>query len=113
MPHHKLENNMTKKNEITVNASNAFATASTFTLDVAQDVLRNSLKALNTANQKAVSAIQVSSIALVTVVHAGAGEAGLLVVPAKSELNEVLKPQIEAIAVNDDGTKNEAMARPL
>ena len=104
---------MTKKNEITVNASADFATASSVTLEVAQSKLRTSLQALDNANQKAVSAIQVSSIALVDVVHAGAGEAGLLVVPAKSELNEVLKVQIEAIAVNDDGTKNEAMSRSL
>jgi len=104
---------MTKKNEISVNASNVFNTASNVTLDNAQATLRTSLQALNTALEKGVSAIQVSAVALVNVVHSGAGEDGLKLVPAKSELNEVLKIQIEAIAVNADGTKDEKLSRSL
>ena len=104
---------MTKNNQITVNASADFATASTVTLDVAQGKLRTSLQALNTATEKAVSAIQVSAMALTHVVHAGAGEDGLKVVPTKPELNELLKVQIEAVAVCADGTKNEPMAKSL
>ena len=113
MPHHKLENKMTKNNEITVNASTTFATASSVTLDNAQSKLRTSLQALKKANDKAVVAIQVSAIALVAVVHSGAGEDGLKAVPTKAEILALLKVQIEAVAINDDGTKNVPMFNSL
>ena len=114
MPHHKIgEIIMTKNNQITVNASGVFATKSTVPLNTAKSELRTSLQALNTAIGKAVSAIQVSAIALTDVVHAWSGEKGLKVVPTKPELNELLKVEIEAVAVCDDGTKNEPMAKSL
>lgn len=103
----------TNRNEITVDASSIFATASSTALNEAQSKLRTTLQALTEAIKANVSAIQVTSIALVEVVHSGAGQNGLKVVPAKSELNEVLKIQIEAIAINDDGTKNEAVTKSL
>ena len=97
---------MTKNNQITVNASDVFATKSTISLDNAQSNLRTSLHALNASMEKAVSAIQVSAMALTNVIHAGAGEEGLKQVPTKPEINDLLKVQIEAVAVDETGEKN-------
>ena len=97
---------MTKNNQITVNASGVFATKSTISLDNAQSNLRTSLHALNTVTEKAVSALQASAMALTKVIHAGAGEEGLKQVPTKPEINDLLKVQIEAVAVDETGTKN-------
>tara|TARA_R100001082_G_C4348160_1_gene153245 strand:- start:148 stop:1185 length:1038 start_codon:yes stop_codon:yes gene_type:complete len=103
---------MTKKNEMNVTASSAFTTAPTIGKDVAQATLRNSLKTLEKSKDKVNNWTQVSAIALARLVHCNSDN-GLDLVPSRVELADVLQGQIEAIAVHDDGTKDDALAGSL
>lgn len=103
---------MTKKNEMNVTASTAFTTAPTIEKDVAQATLRNSLKTLEKTKDKVNNWTQVSAIALARLVHCNSDN-GLDLVPSRIELADVLQGQIEAIAVHEDGTKDDALAGSL
>jgi len=107
---------MTKKksNDIYVNvtASDAFSSASEIGVDVAQSTLRNSLRTLDTAKNKVENQTQVSAIALARYVHASSPD-GLDHVPAREQLTDVFLGHVDAIAVNEDGTKNDTLAGSL
>ena len=104
---------MVKKTEIIANVVATFNKKSDVTISTAQSKLRDSLETFEKATRNAVSKLQVCSIALVKVVHAGAGDNGLDVVPDKKTLKELLKVQIDAIATNKDGSKDEVKARNI
>ena len=104
---------MVKKTEIIANVVATFNKKSDVNISTAQSKLRDSLETFEKATRNAVSKLQVCSIALVKVVHAGAGDNGLDVVPDKKTLKELLKVQIDAIATNKDGSKDEVKARNI
>ena len=104
---------MVKKTEIIANVVATFNKKSDVNISTAQSKLRDSLETFEKATRNAVSKLQVCSIALVKVVHAGAGDNGLDVVPDKKTLKELLKVQIDAIATNKDGSKDDVKARNI
>jgi len=107
---------MTKKksNDVYVNvtASSAFSSASEIEVDVAQSTLRNSLRTLDTVKNKVENQTQVSAIALARYVHASSPD-GLDHVPAREQLTDVFLGHVDAIALNEDGTKNDTLAGSL
>jgi len=104
---------MVKKTEIIANVTASFNNQSDVNLNTAQGNLRNCLVTFEKATRNAVSKLQVCSIALVKVAHAGAGEKGLQVVPDKKTLKELLKVQIDAVCTDADGKKDEVKARNI
>ena len=103
---------MVNKNEIIANVSKSFNKKADVNISDAQSKLRDTLENYEKATRNAVTKLQLCSIALVKVVHSGAGNNGLDTVPEKKYLKELLKVQIEAICTID-GVKDEVKAKNI